>query len=82
MERKQLKQRSSVTSVSPNVSSVQLRRTGVAVAEQAALMSSAKQALQQMLLQMLQQIHQQQQQQMHLRRMLQCWIPWTFVMSH
>ena len=48
MERKQLKQRSSVTSVSPNVSSVQLRRTGVAVAEQAALMSSAKQALQQM----------------------------------
>ena len=41
-------QRSSVTSVSPSVSNVQLRRTRVAVAEQAALTSSAKQALQQM----------------------------------
>ncbi len=47
-ERRHSTQRSSPASSSSSVSNAQLRRTRAAVAEQAALTSSAKQALQQM----------------------------------
>ena len=47
-EQQRLTALSSLSIASPAISNVQLRRTRAAVAEQAALTSSAKQALQQM----------------------------------